>query len=160
MCILLVQRRRPDNDHDQRGEKGLNGDRLEEGRANDGEEEGQGQGVEEVEVEKEAENVNVAAWHLRVAGGRDIVGFSGCAGVDAGRRWALDVGAAHLLQFLGLHVHVHVCAGAVLAAQEYPIQRKMIPKNRACWGFEIFVRSSKLYLLALGRVSGKVEGIW
>ena len=33
----------------------------------------------------------------------------------------------------------------------------MIPRNRACWGFEIFVRSSKLYLLALGRVSGKVE---
>ena len=80
---------------------------MEEGRAADGEGEGQGQGVEEVEVEKEADNV--AAGHLRGAGGRDIVGFSGNAGVDAGRRWALDIVATHLLQFR--------CAGAVLAAQ-------------------------------------------
>ena len=87
---------------------------MEEGRASDGEGEGQGQGVEEVELEEEADNV--AAGHLRGAGGRDIVGFSGNAGVDAGRRWALDIGAAHLLQFR--------CAGAVLAAQEYPTRRQ------------------------------------
>ena len=87
---------------------------MEEGRAADGEGEGQGQGVEEVELEKEAEKT--AAGHLRVAGGRDIVCFSGSADVEAGRRRALDVGAAHLLQFR--------CAGEVLAAHEYPIQRK------------------------------------